>query len=112
LLRADRGGDSNPRLNPVPGLENFKGEVVHPAHWKSDTSVKGKNVALVGYGCSGVQIGPNIINDVSKLYTWFRNKTYILPPPNQAFSAEGGANFKCRLKKLCIPRTPLLLTPP
>lgn len=43
---------------------------------------------------SGVQIGPNIIADVEKLYTWFRNKTYVLPPPNQAFSAEGGANFK------------------
>lgn len=46
---------------------------------------------------SGVQIAPNIIDRVDKLYTWFRNKTYILPPPNQAFSAANGANFKCRL---------------
>ena len=45
---------------------------------------------------SGVQIAPNIIDRVSKLYTWYRNKTYILPPPNQAFSAANGANFKCR----------------
>lgn len=45
---------------------------------------------------SGVQIAPNIIDRVSKLYTWYRNKTYILPPPNQAFSAAKGANFKCR----------------
>ncbi|KAF2169963.1 hypothetical protein M409DRAFT_64369 [Zasmidium cellare ATCC 36951] len=88
------GPVSNPRLNDMPGLEDFKGEVIHPAHWKDDTTVKDKRVALVGYGCSGVQIAPNIINDVSKLYTWFRNRTYILPPPNQAFSANGGANFK------------------
>lgn len=90
---------------------------MHPALWKKENSVKGKRVALVGYGCryilalqkrlryvhlsfsvgSGVQIGPNIVADVEKLYTWFRNKTYILPPPNQPFAAEGGANFKCQM---------------
>lgn len=88
------GPVSNPRLTPLPGIEHFKGEVVHPAHWKDETTVKDKRVALIGYGCSGVQIGPNIVNNVSKLYSWFRNKTYVLPPPNQAFSAEGGNNFK------------------
>ncbi|CAK3943832.1 cyclohexanone monooxygenase [Lecanosticta acicola] len=88
------GPVSNPRLTPLAGIDKFKGEVVHPAHWKDDTTVKNKRVTLIGYGCSGVQIGPNIVNDVSKLYTWFRNKTYVLPPPNQAFSAEGGNNFK------------------
>lgn len=83
--------------------------------------VDGKRVALIGYGCklkgsrmmvcsisddeigSGVQIAPNIIDRVSKLYTWFRNKTYILPPPNQAFSAANGANFKCRFLISTLP---------
>ena len=88
------GPVSNPRNTLSNGIENFKGEVVHPAYWSDETSVDGKHVALVGYGCSGVQIGPNIIDRVAKLYTWYRNKTYILPPPNQAFSAKDGANFK------------------
>lgn len=42
---------SNPRMTPVAGIEDFKGEVVHPAFWKDDTTAKGKRVALVGYGC-------------------------------------------------------------
>ncbi|KAK5124271.1 hypothetical protein LTR85_001974 [Meristemomyces frigidus] len=88
------GPVSNPRLTPLAGIQDFKGEVMHPAYWSKDTSVDGKRVALIGYGCSGVQIGPNIVDRVAKLYTWFRNKTYILPPPNQGFSAAGGANFK------------------
>ncbi|KAK0353916.1 hypothetical protein LTR91_008251 [Friedmanniomyces endolithicus] len=88
------GPVSNPRLTPIAGINDFKGEVVHPAYWSDKTSVDNKRVALIGYGCSGVQIGPNIVDRVTKLYTWFRNKTYILPPPNQAFSAKGGANFK------------------
>ncbi|KAF2772117.1 DUF699-domain-containing protein [Teratosphaeria nubilosa] len=88
------GPVSNPRLNPLAGIEDFKGEVIHPALWSADTSVEGKRICLIGYGCSGVQIAPNIIDQASKLYTWFRNKTYILPPPNQPFSAVDGANFK------------------
>ncbi|KAK0247243.1 hypothetical protein B0A54_11929 [Friedmanniomyces endolithicus] len=88
------GPVSNPRLTPIAGINDFKGEVVHPAYWSDQTSVDNKRVALIGYGCSGVQIGPNIVERVTKLYTWFRNKTYILPPPNQAFSAKGGANFE------------------
>ncbi|KAK0249964.1 hypothetical protein LTS09_014844 [Friedmanniomyces endolithicus] len=88
------GPVSNPRLTPIAGINDFKGEVVHPAYWSDKTSVDNKRVALIGYGCSGVQIGPNIVDRVAKLYTWFRNKTYILPPPNQAFSAKEGANFK------------------
>ncbi|TKA82739.1 hypothetical protein B0A55_01085 [Friedmanniomyces simplex] len=88
------GPVSNPRLTPIAGINEFKGEVVHPAQWSERATVDNKRVALIGYGCSGVQIGPNIVDRVAKLYTWFRNKTYILPPPNQAFSAKGGANFK------------------
>lgn len=42
---------SNPRLNPLPGIQDFKGEVVHPANWSEDTTVDGKRVALIGYGC-------------------------------------------------------------
>jgi len=101
-------------MTPLKGIEDFKGEVVHPAYWNDDVSVDNKRVALIGYGCklcryrlsdkcpadsivlgSGVQIGPNIVDRVAKLYTWFRNRTYILPPPNQLFSGPGGANFKC-----------------
>lgn len=88
------GPVSNPRMTPLAGIEDFEGEVVHPAYWKDSTVVDNKRVVLIGYGCSGVQIAPNIVDKVSKLYTWFRNKTYILPPPNQAFSASGGANFE------------------
>jgi cation diffusion facilitator CzcD-associated flavoprotein CzcO len=89
------GPVSNPRLSDLPGLQEFKGTVVHPANWPQDLDLRDRKVALVGYGCSGVQIAPSIIDDVSKLYTWYRNPTYILPPPYQGtFSGPKGANFK------------------
>lgn len=43
---------SNPRITPLPGIEKFKGEVIHPAMWTDDINVEGKRVALIGYGCT------------------------------------------------------------
>lgn len=43
--------DSKPRFSEIAGIEKFEGEVVHPAYWKDETTVKGKRVALIGYGC-------------------------------------------------------------
>lgn len=45
------GPVSSPRLTTIQGIEDFRGEVVHPAYWDKDTTVDGKRVALIGYGC-------------------------------------------------------------
>ena len=42
---------SSPRITPIKGIEDFKGEVVHPAYWNDDITVDNKRVALIGYGC-------------------------------------------------------------
>ena len=51
----------------IEGLWDFKGEVLHSAQWKQDTDLKGKRVALVGAGSSGVQILPNIYDQVDQV---------------------------------------------
>ena len=50
------GGFSEPLIPKVPGLNTFKGTVVHTATWPEDMttdSLKGKEVLIVGNGCSG-----------------------------------------------------------
>lgn len=42
---------SSPRVTSLKGIEDFKGEVVHPAYWTDETIVDNKRVALIGYGC-------------------------------------------------------------
>lgn len=87
------GPVSDPKLT-VPGIEKFEGEVIHSGAWRDDLDLGGERVALLGYGSSGVQIVPNIINDVSKLYTWFRSKLYLNPPFYGEYSAADGTNFR------------------
>jgi cation diffusion facilitator CzcD-associated flavoprotein CzcO len=44
----------------IPGLHDFKGTLVHSANWPDNLDHNGKNVAVLGYGSSGVQIVPAI----------------------------------------------------
>ena len=49
---------SNWKWPDIPGLHNFKGELVHSADWPEDLKYAGKRVAVIGNGSSGVQIVP------------------------------------------------------
>ncbi|KAH9206284.1 flavin-binding monooxygenase-like protein [Leptodontidium sp. 2 PMI_412] len=66
-----------PELN---GLQSFKGHLIHTANWPSDFDYRGKNVAVLGNGASGVQIVPAIQPHVKKLVHCIRSKTWIAPP--------------------------------
>lgn len=44
----------------VPGIDTFEGEIVHTAQWRS-VDVKGKNIVVVGTGCSSAQVVPQLI---------------------------------------------------
>ena len=49
---------SNWRWPEIPGLQDFKGELVHSANWPKNFEHTGKKVAIIGNGSSGVQIVP------------------------------------------------------
>lgn len=87
------GAVSSPQVT-LPGLENYQGLVVHPGNWPKDLDLTNKRVALFGYGCTGVQLAPNVLPSVSELYTWFRSKAYMVPSPNPDFLYDAsGTNF-------------------
>ena len=52
----------------IPGLNDFKGQLIHSAAWNADVDLKGKRVCVIGNGSSGVQIVPSIIDQVDHLY--------------------------------------------
>ncbi|KAK0270871.1 hypothetical protein LTR35_013923 [Friedmanniomyces endolithicus] len=78
------GPVSNPRLTPIAGINDFKGEVVHPAYWSDQTSVDNKRVALIGYGYSDEQKALLADPDVYLTYrkavddAFYRRYSYII----------------------------------
>lgn len=72
---------SNPKDCPIPGKEDFKGPVFHSAEWRQDVDLKGKNIVLLGNGCSATQIMPVISQDAKHVTQFIRSPHHIVPLP-------------------------------
>ncbi|KAI6819026.1 FAD/NAD(P)-binding domain-containing protein [Hortaea werneckii] len=65
---------------PVPGLSNFRGDVYHTAVWpQHGVNLKGKRVAQIGTGASGIQVAQEIGDSVKHLSLFMRTPNYCLP---------------------------------
>jgi Predicted flavoprotein involved in K+ transport len=51
ILISAVGGLVNPNTFDVPGVDTFEGDIIHTARWKTDTSLRQKDVIVVGNGC-------------------------------------------------------------
>ena len=71
-----------------PGMDTFEGEVVHTARWKKDIDLKGKDVVVVGTGCSAGQVVPQLIKPqfgAKSVTQLMRSPPWAVPafPPDQ-----------------------------
>lgn len=69
---------SVPKVPPLPGLESFEGPAFHTAEWRHDADLAGKRVALIGTGCSAIQVGPAIQPEVAQLAVYQRSPGWTL----------------------------------
>ncbi len=80
---------SVPQFPDVPGRESFQGESYHPGLWPAEpVDFKGKRVAIIGTGSSGVQIGPVIADEVESVTIYQRTANWATPLNNHPISAE------------------------
>ncbi|KAJ6023943.1 hypothetical protein N7540_004740, partial [Penicillium herquei] len=89
------------RWPAIPGLESYKGKLVHTANWDESLVLDGKHVGLIGNGSSGIQVLPAILPRVKKFTTFIREPTWVSPIPGleqhvftteekEAFAAKPG----------------------
>lgn len=67
----------------IPGIENFKGEVVHPQFWKKDLDYKNKNVVIVGSGATAVTLLPVLARETSHVTMLQRSPSYLMSQPTE-----------------------------
>lgn len=66
--------------------------MVHSAIWPNNLDLKGKTVALIGNGSTGIQILPAILDQVEKIYVLLRSKTWVTPALANRFAGGSGGN--------------------
>jgi len=73
----------------LPGLENFRGQVVHPQFWPADLDYAGKRVVVVGSGATAVTIVPAMAETAAHVTMLQRSPTYIISLPTRDSVANG-----------------------
>ncbi|ROT36327.1 FAD/NAD(P)-binding domain-containing protein [Sodiomyces alkalinus F11] len=63
----------------IPGLDKYKGVLLHTANWDESVSLEGKVVGLIGNGSSGIQVLPAIRDKCKKVTTFIREPTWVSP---------------------------------
>lgn len=90
---------SKSNLPNIKGINNFKGELYHTGRWPHEKVVfKGKKVAVVGTGSSGVQAIPVIAEEAEQLTVFQRTPQWVFPmndfPLEQAYVQNVKENFQ------------------
>ena len=80
-----------------PGVERFRGTVVHPQRWPDDLDHTGRRVVVIGSGATAVTLVPALADRAAHVTMLQRSPTYILSVPAE----DGIAN---RLRRLLGPR--------
>lgn len=63
----------------IPGLNDFKGTLLHSANWDTNVDYEGKDVAVIGTGSSAIQIVPQVQKKANHLTAFMRSVTWISP---------------------------------
>lgn len=72
----------------IPGIEEYEGTLVHPTEWTRDLDVRGKRVAVVGNGSTGVQLVAPVAEQAERLSVFQRTPQWISPRPNYGRPVE------------------------
>ncbi|KAJ5364820.1 uncharacterized protein N7496_010533 [Penicillium cataractarum] len=84
ILFAATGQLVEPRPCEIPGASDFKGSIFHSARWDHSVDLEGKNVVVIGNGCTAAQIVPALVKNggVKSLTQIVRTKHWIFQAPN------------------------------
>lgn len=67
---------------PIPGEEDFGGEIIHPQFWPEGLDYSGKKVVVIGSGATAVTLIPAMAEDAGHVTMLQRSPSYIISLPD------------------------------
>lgn len=70
-----------PLQTTIPGIDTFKGQVVHPQFWPENLDYKDKEVVIIGSGATAITLLPAMAKDAKHVTMLQRSPSYVLSQP-------------------------------
>lgn len=86
-----------------PGMNAFKGQLVHPQLWPEKLDHSGKQVVVIGSGATAVTIVPEMAKTAAHVTMLQRSPTYVVSRPSEDAIANG-------MRKVLPAKTAYVLT--
>lgn len=64
-----------------PGMERFKGVVIHPQQWLNDLNYQDRQVVIIGSGATAVTLAPAMAEKAAHVTVVQRSPTYVVSLP-------------------------------
>ena len=81
---------NQPAMPDIVDIESFAGDLFHSARWRSDVDLTGRRVAVIGTGCSAVQLLPKTAAAAAKVSVFQRTPHWISPNEDYYRPVEKG----------------------
>jgi len=72
------------KMPDYPGINDYKGHIRHSSNWDPSFDPKGKRVATIGNGASGIQVTTELQGVAERVDHYARNRTWIAGSFNPA----------------------------
>jgi monooxygenase len=67
---------------PLPGMDTFAGEIVHPQKWPENFNYRGKRVVVIGSGATAMTLVPAMADEAEHVVMLQRSPTYVVARPD------------------------------
>lgn len=71
------------------GVEQFKGQLLHPQHWPEDLDYRNKQIVVIGSGATAVTLVPAMTDKAAHVTMLQRTPTYVMSVPEKDPIANG-----------------------
>ena len=97
------GFTAQPYVPPWKGLDSFQGTIHHSSTWpRSGVDVKGKRVAIIGTGATGVQIVQEWAKEAAETFVFQRTPNFALPMRQRKLDNADQSQMQSETKELFI----------
>lgn len=70
-------------LPEFPGIQDFRGQVIHPQHWPEGLDYRNQRVVVIGSGATAVTLVPALAKDAAHVTMLQRSPTYMISRPDR-----------------------------